>query len=97
MSAIDDLEAKVARLKAQLNEAQTSLERAIIEAATLKVGDVVVDMADRDRGLMRVVRIGVRYGRRLEVWGVPKKKNGDWSLAERRVWEWRKLEDPCGT
>ena len=83
MSTIEDLERKVKRLRDQLRAAEISWADALIDAHPVKVGNVI---RDRRGDEYRVVSVhGSRWGR-LEMRGNPRKKNGEWSKAERIIY-----------
>lgn len=85
MSAIEDLERKVQSLRAKLQDAEAKLHRARVEAAPVKVGDVVVDHRGEE---FRVAEVDPRsYG--VHVRGNPRKQDGTWSRAVRHVFDWR--------
>ena len=99
MSAIKDLETKVQSLRDQLRAAEESLRKARLDAAPVKVGDVV-EMRARWRagaewkGPYRVARVFIAYGA-VEFTYNEKKKNGEWGARERKRYgeEWRHVEE----
>lgn len=86
MSAIEDLERKVQSLASQLSAAQQSLRRARIEAAPVKVGDVVID---RRYGACIVRDVSPTYTG-FRIVGSPRKSNGEFGMARRNLSNWTK-------
>ena len=84
MSAVRDLEAKVQRLHLQLRDAQEKLRTARINECPIQVGDevkVVRGLYNGSRFKVTEVRpVGAGLFRYM---GSTRKKNGDWSLAQR--------------
>jgi hypothetical protein len=91
VSTIGDPRQKVARLRDQLKQAERSLEEAQIAAAPVKVGDVVVDHRGEQ---YRVTGIEPKSWGGYWLMGNPRKKDGEWSRAERRVYDWKARDQP---
>lgn len=83
MSTIDELTAKVKRLEEQLRTAQISLCSALVDAHPVKVGDVTRDRAGEE---FRVTYVMAYDWGRVEMRGNPRKKNGEWSKADRNIY-----------
>lgn len=89
MSAIEDLEAKVRRLRDQLRDAEDKLGRAKIDAHPYRAGDIVTERGEEFR--VSGVWVG-RFGR-VRMTGNPRKKDGEWSKADRRLHNPKPVEE----
>ena len=83
MSTIDDLERKVRSLGDQLNAARASLREARLAEYPIKPGDVVKDRSGEE---FRVTYVSVNNYGSFEVEGNDRKKNGEWSIRRRIVY-----------
>ncbi len=94
MSDVERWETEVRVARRALREAEDSLGDARLDAAPVKVGDVVRTARGE---LIRVTNIVTRSHGWLDMSGNPKKQNDEWSKAVRNVYGgWELVEGADG-
>lgn len=94
------LEAEVLQLQERIREANEELHRALVQACTrrygIKPGDIVLDGRGTEVRVVEICSGGSMNTHSLasptwhpQLYVNYRKANGDWSMREQRVWDWR--------